>query len=715
MDSTIMFLCKYGLQILPVRLSGGGRLKDVLSSICNRWNNLSVGKFSVSYAYEDGYCALQNKSDFENMLFLFSNSDRINAKVEENEHSSRLIVGSTIDEVGDFDEVDDDDVEHVDRMDPAEKCSKHAETRYLTEAWADLIEGVGQEFPLGVKEFRAVLAKYAIENGFMYRLVKNDQLRVTAVCVVEGCGWHVHAIINRTNGVFHIKKCHNEHNCGSTYRTNKHKRVSSRLIADEIAGLVEKKPKTSPIDMLDWFTDKYGLDLCYHSAWLGVEKARGGLYGDYEGSFDRLRWYVEAARATNPGSVLRLESDPVTKEFSRLFVSFDACIKGFNYCRPFLCLDATHLKGRFKGTLLAATGKDANQCLFPIAYAICDAENDANWTWFLGLLRSTLSIRPITFITDRNAGLVNNIPVMFPGCHHAYCLYHLQFNLKDHFPGRFRQGFRNRLVELFNKCAYASSVSVYKAAEEEFYQYGGDKARTFIASVPIEHWSNAYFKGQRYGEMSSSAVESFNNWILKAREMPVFYLVDELRRKIMKQMAARRVKSMKWNSVICPKMDKKLAYFINKGRSWRIIMSKVGLYEVRCLPPKVVSLEERTCSCGKWQSTGFLCRHAVTVIIKAGGGEGSLVDHMDPLYLVDAYRRAYEEPIYPVVESDIPDFTTEGERVINPPRNRRPAGRPKVKRIRSRGEESYTRPNKCGRCHKASKHNRRTCKEPSDV
>ncbi|KAI8563710.1 hypothetical protein RHMOL_Rhmol03G0130000 [Rhododendron molle] len=209
------------------------------------------------------------------MFFLFSNCDRINAKVDENKHSSRLIVGSTIDEVGDVDEVVDDEFEYVDRMDPAEKYCKHAETRYLIEAWANLIEGVGQEFSKGVKEFRAVLARYAIENDFMYRLVKNDQLRVTAVCVIERCEWHVHAIVNRTNGVFRIKKCHNQHNCGSTYRTNKYKRVSSSLVADEIAEIVEKKPKTSPVDMLDWFTDKYGLDLCYYSAWLGVEKARG--------------------------------------------------------------------------------------------------------------------------------------------------------------------------------------------------------------------------------------------------------------------------------------------------------------------------------------------------------------------------------------------------------------------------------------------------------
>ncbi|KAE9447131.1 hypothetical protein C3L33_20969, partial [Rhododendron williamsianum] len=290
MERTIMFLCKYGLQILSVRLSSSGRLKDVLSSICNRWKNLTVGKFSVSYAFEDGYCALQNETDFENMLFLLISSDSINAKVDEDKHSSRVIVGNTIDE-----EVDDQLEEDVDRIDHKEKYCKHAETRYLMEGWADLIEGVGQEFPGGVKEFREVLAKYLIENEFMYRFVKNDKLRVTANCVIEGCKWHGHAILNRTNGVFHIKECHIEHNCGSTYRTNKYKRVSSHLVVNEIAGIVEKKPKTSPMDMLDWFTDKYGLDLGYDSAWSSVKKANGELYGDYEGSFNRLRWYIEAA------------------------------------------------------------------------------------------------------------------------------------------------------------------------------------------------------------------------------------------------------------------------------------------------------------------------------------------------------------------------------------------------------------------------------------
>lgn len=353
--------------------------------------------------------------------------------------------------------------------------------------------------------------------------------------------------------------------------------------------------------------------------------------------------------------------------------------------------------------------------LFHVAYAIVGAENDENWLWFLGHLKSILSSRVLTFITDRHPSLVKNVPLVFPECHHAYCLYHLMFNLKDHFPGRFQKGFRLRLVELFKDCAYAPTVASFMECEAEFYKHGGERAKSFMGSVDKSHWCNAFFKGQRYGEMTSSAVESFNSWVLEERHLPVFYLVDELRTKIMRQMAERREEALKWNSVLCPEMDKRLQNNINKGRSWKISMSRAGLYEVNSIPAVTVCLDERTCSCGYWQFKGFVCKHAATVIIKARGGEGSLPDHIDPYYKVQAFQQTYEENIVPVVEMDIPDFTKGSELVIKPPRNKRPAGRPKLKRIPSRGEDSKrTRSLRCSRCHKVGRHNRRTCTEPSD-
>ena len=114
------------------------------------------------------------------------------------------------------------------------------------------------------------------------------------------------------------------------------------------------------------FKDYYGTEVSYRRAWMGVEKARGLVFGDYSSSFDDLRWYVDAANACNPGSVFDMEFDFDSKErhFKCLFFAFEACIHGFKYCRPVLMLDETFLKGRHKGCLLAATAKDDNQCIF---------------------------------------------------------------------------------------------------------------------------------------------------------------------------------------------------------------------------------------------------------------------------------------------------------------------------------------------------------------
>ena len=56
--------------------------------------------------------------------------------------------------------------------------------------------------------------------------------------------------------------------------------------------------------------------------------------------------------------------DPV---FQRLYVCFEACKTGFkNACRPFIGLDACHLKGPYGGQLIAAVARDPNEKYFPL-------------------------------------------------------------------------------------------------------------------------------------------------------------------------------------------------------------------------------------------------------------------------------------------------------------------------------------------------------------
>ena len=60
--------------------------------------------------------------------------------------------------------------------------------------------------------------------------------------------------------------------------------------------------------------------------------------------------------------------------------------------------------GLFGGQLLSAVGIDANDCIYPIARAVVEKENHANWRWFLELLAADLEINNShhwAFMSDR--------------------------------------------------------------------------------------------------------------------------------------------------------------------------------------------------------------------------------------------------------------------------------------------------------------------------
>jgi hypothetical protein len=61
----------------------------------------------------------------------------------------------------------------------------------------------------------------------------------------------------------------------------------------------------------------------------------------------------------------------------RMYICFDACKKGFMAgCRKVVGLDGCFFKGATNGELLQAVGRDANNQMYPIAWAVVDKENN---------------------------------------------------------------------------------------------------------------------------------------------------------------------------------------------------------------------------------------------------------------------------------------------------------------------------------------------------
>ncbi|KAH7847542.1 hypothetical protein Vadar_027378 [Vaccinium darrowii] len=234
---------------------------------------------------------------------------------------------------------------------------------------------------------------------------------------------------------------------------------------------------------------------------------------------------------------------------------------------------------------------------------------------------------------------------------------------------------------------------------------GGERVTDFLKTIPVKHWSTVHFPGCRYGEMFSNVAESFNSWIKDERYLPVKNLVDAIRAKIMSMIVERREKASKWVRNICPKMDQKLFDAYQESRTWVVMPSGDDVYEVHSEPTVTVDIARRTCSCQKWQQNGFPCCHAVGAITNSGK-ELSL--YVDPYYHAETYRASYSYSIYPIPTLWMPQHVS-GEDVILPPLSKKPPGRPKTRRIPSRGEKVSQI--KCGRCGKFGNHNRATCKE----
>ena len=113
--------------------------------------------------------------------------------------------------------------------------------------------------------------------------------------------------------------------------------------------------------------------------------------------FHLLPSYVAELNKVNRNSTFELVLDRDTPDglisFRRLYICFDSLARGFlEGCRKVIGLDGCFLKTETKGQLLSGVGKDGNNQMFPIAWAVVEGENQTSWTWFIQLLMRELGI-----------------------------------------------------------------------------------------------------------------------------------------------------------------------------------------------------------------------------------------------------------------------------------------------------------------------------------
>ena len=97
----------------------------------------------------------------------------------------------------------------------------------------------------------------------------------------------------------------------------------------------------------------FSMTLDYTTSYRALLYAQELVRGSAKDGYERLPSYLEQISLANPGSITGLELDSLNR-FKYLFLSFGASIRGFQYQRPVIVVDGTHLSGKYEGVMLIA-------------------------------------------------------------------------------------------------------------------------------------------------------------------------------------------------------------------------------------------------------------------------------------------------------------------------------------------------------------------------
>ena len=300
------------------------------------------------------------------------------------------------------------------------------------------------------------------------------------------------------------------------------------------------------------------------------------------------------------------------------------------------------------------------------------------------------------------------------------------------------------------QAARATTEDVYIDTIKKMRDIDEKAVDWLLKEAKPEFWVECYFEGNRYGHLMCNIAESFNSKILTAREQPILAMLETIRQQLMDWFMARRLLEANTPGALVSTVLNQLNELTKGARKYRRARESIPgvLFEITGNEngrKYLVNLDLRVCSCRAWQSTGYPCSHALSVILTC---QLPVHDYTESFFTLDAFRKTYSNVIIPPSVSDLGAMTAgplpppepgnhaeessdeevdgeddedgyedEEEDGILPPTVRRQPGRPRKERTEAEKERrrlrrgTVRRIQRCRLC-RAVGHSKRTCKGP---
>ncbi|KAF6145350.1 hypothetical protein GIB67_016811 [Kingdonia uniflora] len=236
---------------------------------------------------------------------------------------------------------------------------------------------------------------------------------------------------------------------------------------------------------------------------------------------------------------------------------------------------------------------------------------------------------------QKNPGIINVVPKVFLFAFHTFCAFHISNNIKTTLKST-RIAFR-MAAEALTSIDFDKHMNAIRNNDPVGLQYK--------LGIPKETWSNLYNPMSRYGVAYTNHVESWNNVILKVRDLPIHVFIEELHKICSEMSYTYREEAEKSQARLTPWVANhcESKKFVADSLTWRV---RTSCHHFQ------VNIEDGTCSCRWWQTRGIPCEHGVHAL---GLANVDSTTRVSEYYINSTYKAVYE-PIWIPIRGAMENF-----------------------------------------------------------
>lgn len=585
---------------------------------------------------------------------------------------------------------------------------------------------VGDRFP-SKQALKNALVLFCAEEGSNFVTWKSDKSILTVLCsehAAGGCKWRIHARCE-DSGEWSVRTFVETHSC--VPRKKARQSFGYKEIKDLFVHKVRESPSYSVRAMKTDLAREYGIQCSYHVCYRAREELLRDVNRDAIVNLSLLKNFLDVFAKKNAGSSI-LTNPPLAQASTLLhqvFVASAASVNAMQFLRPVIGLESVAMNSYWKGELLAAVAVDAIGRTVPLCYAWVPSGED-KWLWFLECMRSTFSSNAlgwgdVSFVSDRQRGLVDALSTVFPEAHHAMCLKHLVDTVTTRLPNG------AQVAGLIWQLAKSKSATQYRSALDELRAVSQETA-SYIAEVEPKNFVDAYFSGKRFGFYTASLADHMDELqttnssngppivtIWEQRDRLPMQAIQGLLRNDAALFIDRRKQIGQQESPIPAELAKDIRNDLTQCRK-TFQLSQTGELHFEFQGDHqtfVVDLQQLTCTCCGFQTRLFPCMHAVMAIHTLNLPYEAF---MAKAYLMEALQNTYSRDTLMVGSDELEavEIPAEEQKALERVERRRPVGRPKKAKLPTDPSEKAKRALKCKTCGQVG-HNRRTCTPSQQV